>query len=45
MIKMMCGVRLISRVSNDILRERVGAVVKTENMLIHNYLRWYSHVC
>ena len=30
----MCGVRLVDRVSTDILWDRVGVVVKTEAMII-----------
>ena len=44
MIKMMCGVRLVDRVSTDLLRDRVGVVVKIENMIIQSRLRWYGHV-
>ena len=28
MITMMCGVRLVDRVSTDVLRDRVGVIVK-----------------
>ena len=34
MIRMMCGVRLIDRVSTDVLRDRVGVVAKIEDMII-----------
>ena len=30
----MCGVRLVDRVSTDALRDRMGAVVKIENIII-----------
>ena len=44
MIRMMCGVRLVERVSTDILRERVSVVVKIEDMIIQSRLRWHGHV-
>ena len=31
MISMICGVRLVDRVSTDVLRERLGFAVKTED--------------
>ena len=34
MIKMICGVRLVDRVSTDVLRDRVGVVVKIEDMIM-----------
>ena len=37
MIRMMCWVRLIDRVSTDVLRDRVGVVVKIEDMIIQNW--------
>ena len=43
MIRMMRGVRLVDRVSTDVLRDRVGVVVKIEDMIIQNRLRWYGH--
>ena len=43
MIKMMCGVRLVDRVSTDILCDRVGVFVKIEDMIIQRRQRWYSH--
>ena len=43
MIRMMCGVKLVDRVSTDILRDMVGAVVKIEDMIIQSRFRWYSH--
>ena len=36
----MCGVRLVYRVSADVLRD----VVKIEDMIIQSRLRWYGHV-
>ena len=44
MIRMMCGLRLVDRVSTDVLRDRVGVVVKTEDLIIQSRLRWYGHV-
>ena len=43
MIRMLFGVRLVDRVSTDVLRDRVGVVVKIGDMIIQN-LRWYGHV-
>ena len=43
MIKMMCGVRLVERLSTDVLWDRVGVVVKIGNMIMENGLRWYCH--
>ena len=43
MVRLMCGVRLVDRVSIDILHDRVGVVVKIEDMIIHIRLRWYGH--
>ena len=40
MIRMMCGMRLVDRVSNDVLRDRVDIVVKIEDMEIQGRLRW-----
>ena len=31
MISMICGVRLVDRVSTDVLRDRLGFAVKTED--------------
>ena len=44
MIRMMCGVKLIDRVSTDVLCDRVGVVVKIKDMIIHSSLRWCGHV-
>ena len=44
MISMMCGVRLVDRLLTDVLRDRVGVVVKIEDTIIQNRLRWYGHV-
>ena len=43
MIRMMYGVRLVDRVSTDVL-DRVGVVVKIEDMIMQSRLRWYGHV-
>ena len=43
MIRMMCGVRLVDRVSTDVLRDRLGVVLKIED-IIQSRLRWYAHV-
>ena len=37
-IRMMCGVRMVDRVSTDVLRDRVGVVVKIEEMIIQSRL-------
>ena len=39
MVRMTCGVRLVDRVSTDVLRDRMGVVVKIEEMIIQNRLR------
>ena len=44
MIRMMCVVKLVDRVSNDVLRDRVGVVVKIEDMIIQSFLQWYGHI-
>ena len=44
MIRMMCGVRLVDRVSTDVLCDRLGVVVKNEDMIIQSCLWWYGHV-
>ena len=43
MIRMIGGVRLVDRVSTDVLHNRVGVVV-IEDMIIQSRLRWYGHV-
>ena len=43
MISMMCGVRLVDRVSTDVLRDRVS-VVKIKDMIIQGCLRWYDYI-
>ena len=44
MIRMMCGVRLVDRVSTDVLRDKVGVVVTIKDSIIQRCLRWYGHV-
>ena len=44
MIRMICGVRLVDRVSADILRDRVSVVVKIGDMIIQSCLWWHGHV-
>ena len=44
MIRMMCVVRLIDRMLTDVFRDRVGVVVKIEDLIIQSCLQWYSHV-
>ena len=43
MIRMMCGVRLVDRVSTDVLLDRVVVVVKIGD-ISRSHLRWYGHV-
>ena len=38
MIRTICGVKLVDRVSSDILKERLGVVVKKEDILAHSCL-------
>ena len=44
MIRMMCGVRLVDRMLTDVLRDRVGVLVKIEDMEIQSRQHWYGHV-
>ena len=44
MIRMMCRVTLVDRVSTDVLCDRVGVVMKTEDMIIQSHLQWYGNV-
>ena len=44
MIRMMCGVKLVDKVSTYVLRDRVGLVVKIEDTIIQSRLRWYGNV-
>ena len=39
-----CGVRLLDRVSTDVLRGRVGVAVKIQDLIIQSRSRWYCHV-
>ena len=39
MIRMMCGVRLVDRVSTDVYRDRVGVVVKIGDMIIQRSIK------
>ena len=41
---MICGVRLVDRVSTNVLHDRVDVVVKIEDMIIQSRLWWYSQV-
>ena len=43
MVRMMCVVRLVDRVSTDMLHDKVGVVVKIEDMIIQSRLWWYGH--
>ena len=44
MIRMICGVRLVDRVSTDVFRDRLSVLVKIEDMLIQSFLREYGHI-
>ena len=44
MIRMMSGVRLLDRVLTAVPSDRVGALVKIEDMIIQSHLQWYGHV-
>ena len=44
MIRMMCVLRLVNRVSSNSLREKVEVVVKIEDILRHSCLQWHGHV-
>ena len=41
-IRMICGLRVVDRVLNDVLRDRVGVVVKIEDMIIQSCLWCYG---
>ena len=43
MIRIMCGVRMIERVSTDVLYDRVNVVVKIED-IIKSHQWWYDYV-
>ena len=36
--------RLVDRMSTDVFRDRVGVVVKIEDMIIQSRLQWHGHV-
>ena len=40
----MCGVKLVDRVSTEVLCDRVGVVVKIEDMIIQSHLHWCGNV-
>ena len=40
----MGGVRLVDRVSTDVIRDRVGVVVKIEDMIFQSCMLCYGHV-
>ena len=42
MIRKICGMRLVDRVSTDVLRDRMG--VKIEDIIIQSLLQCYCHV-
>ena len=44
MIRMMCGVRLVENLLIDVVCDREGVVMKTEDMIIQSRLQWYGHV-
>ena len=44
MIRMIYGVRLVDRVPIDVLFDRVGVVVKIEDVIIQSCLWWHDHV-
>ena len=44
MIRMMCGVRLVGKLLIDVLCDRVGVIMNTEDTMIQSRLRWYGHV-
>ena len=44
MIRMMCGMRLVDRVSTGVFQDRVGVVVKIRYMIIQSRLQWHVHV-
>ena len=36
--------RLVDRVKNDVLRDRIGVIVKIEDMIMQSQMRWHGHV-
>ena len=43
-IRATCGSKLFDRVSSDVLKERLGVVVKIEDILLDSCLQWCGHV-
>ena len=43
-IRMINAVRLVDRLSTNVLRDRVGVNVKIEDMIIQSRLWWHGHV-
>ena len=43
-IKMIYGVKLVDRVSTDVLSDTVGVVVKISDMIIQSCLQGYGHI-
>ena len=43
-IRMINAVRLVDRLSTNVLRDRVGVNAKIEDMIIQSRLRWHGHV-
>lgn len=37
MIRVISGIRLVDRVSNNFVRERAGVVAKIEDLLVHSH--------
>ena len=44
MIRIMSEVRLVDRVLTDVLRDKVGVVVKIEDMIIQSRFQWHGYV-
>ena len=44
MIRMMCAVRLVDRLSTDVPQDRVGVAVKIEDMIMQTCLQWCNYV-
>ena len=44
MIRMICGVTMVDRVSTNVLLDRKYVVVKIEDMIIQSLMWWYGHV-
>ena len=42
--RMMFGVILVDKVTTDVLWDRVGVVVKIEDMITQSCLQWNGHV-